>query len=558
MKGWVLLIASGTAAALIIGLITYSNHLSQHHNHRTTVSQEHDDTRNSQSVNVEHELARISKLLEDRVARIDAHVHTLLQRTDTNTNGIAPTADRDTNIILNTNVSMDSFQPIGVISKHKAFNTAKLLGGNAAFAAVTDPGSVTKKSSDFVKPSAQICSGRDFLDRTRSEQHAHCFFRHMCIAPGKGDPPKHVATRGHYDWYYVYNQTPPTTSINFTLGVGPHQVDHKVMMGPRIVRLSDFETEFPEFRMENTLTHIFYEFNAENFGHMLTDVMLPIYASMAGFDQLDEDIQLVRFQIDHDLGFSCDYQRNPGWERNLKGWKAGADPMKRPDAHCKRFYKELMPGITSRPVLLMKDLFAKSQTPVCFSKVLVGTPMLSDDCLEGSHGRQTNLHSICNTGRMEQFWNFRSYTKRNLGVLDSKPTQHQIVIWDRRDGSRMFNDLQNVGKRLGEKFSCHVVVVDWATMTIQDQLKLIGNTTVHITGAGGGSFIAIYLPRGATTIRLYKQEFGMEFHFFNYLGYIHTDHLHTDTRGNVNTSVLDTTVDLALRRYETFSDNFAA
>jgi len=42
--------------------------------------------------------------------------------------------------------------------------------------------------------------------------------------------------------------------------------------------------------------------------------------------------------------------------------------------------------------VLMQELFGKNmpdiqKTPVCFEKLLVGTPMLSDDCMEARHLR---------------------------------------------------------------------------------------------------------------------------------------------------------------------------
>jgi hypothetical protein len=50
----------------------------------------------------------------------------------------------------------------------------------------------------------------------------------------------------------------------------------------------------------------------------------------------------------------------------------------------------------------------------------------------------------------------------------------------------------------------------------QEQLKLIGDATVFISGVGGGSFIGLFLPRGATTIRIasVEKDFGMDHQIF--------------------------------------------
>ena len=114
---------------------------------------------------------------------------------------------------------------------------------------------------------------------------------------------------------------------------------------------------------------------------------------MAGFNQLSYDNQMVKWQMTHDLGFSCDYQRNPGWGN--AGWIPDRIVNGKADKMCNKFYTMLFPGISSRPLVLMEELFGKNKpdmpkTPVCFEKLLVGTPMLSDDCMEAR--RQPRRH----------------------------------------------------------------------------------------------------------------------------------------------------------------------
>lgn len=185
-------------------------------------------------------------------------------------------------------------------------------------------------------------------------------------------------------------------------------------------------------------------------------------------------------------------------------WTFGdiADPEV--DRNCNRFYRKLTPAISARRVLKLDELFATSKTPVCFKRILLGTPNLSDDCEDGDHGRRWEF-SLCNYGRMEQFWNFRGYTKQNLGVIDRPPTRHQVVIWDRKDGGRPLNGLGDIAAHIERTFKVAVLQLEWSDYSIRDQLLIAGNTTVLITGPGAGSFAAIYLPRGATVVRLYER-----------------------------------------------------
>lgn len=59
---------------------------------------------------------------------------------------------------------------------------------------------------------------------------------------------------------------------------------------------------------------------------------------------------------------------------------------------------------------------------------------------------------------------------------------------------------------------------------------------------------------GATSIRLYSQDFGMEFHFFNFLGYMHPVHRRAPG-GNIDTVDLLEEVKLGMQRYEKFNPN---
>eukprot|EP00035_Acanthoeca_spectabilis_P012868 m.233773 g.233773 ORF g.233773 m.233773 type:complete len:538 (+) comp15742_c0_seq2:428-2041(+) len=411
------------------------------------------------------------------------------------------------------------------------------------------------RNSMTLGATSHLCSGRDFSGSASSASRAHCHFRQMCIAPGKGPPPPHVSTRGHYDWYYLYNTQAPQfhnypDELDFSLGVGPHHGHPRLAIKPKVLSVTEFSERFPKIRKEATVTYIYYEFNGQNFGHMLTDILMPAYGAMAGFDKLDYDVQLVRFQITHDIPYSCDFQRNPGY--GTPGWKPGAITSEKNDKLCKLFYRMLVPSISSRPVLVLGDLFNKTQTPVCFDDLLVGSPALSDECTEKKHGRNLSQVSHCNTGRMEQFWAFRCYTKANLGVEDVPPTKHHVVVWKRSDKKRALNNLDEACDLIRETLNVKVTVIDWATIPIADQLRLIGSATVHITGPGGGSFIAIYLPRGSTSVRLYSKDFGMEFHFFNFLGYLHP--VYREARANlINTSELVDDVKLGMQRYEHFN-----
>jgi len=144
------------------------------------------------------------------------------------------------------------------------------------------------------------------------------------------------------------------------------------------------------------------------------------------------------------------------------------------------------------------------------------------------------------------------YSKANLGVPDIPPRQHQVLIWDRPD-KRKWDGLDVLAAQINRTLNVSVVVVtDWSKFTIEQQLTMIGATTVHVTSVGGGSFIALHLPRGATTIRLSRSADSlMEAWVFDFVGYVHTIYYTTDD-SPVGVEPLMNFVVAGLERYEAF------
>ena len=266
-------------------------------------------------------------------------------------------------------------------------------------------------------------------------------------------------------------------------------------------------------------------------GHVLMDVLLPWYALQESFGEVSAETQMWQFWPNTTLAWSCAHQVRIG---RISG------------KICERFYKIMTP-LMSRHSLNRLDSILK---PTCFKRLLVGMAMYSDDCLEGSHGRKQDSYTLCNHARQGQFWRFRQFTKSTLGVQDNPPSKQQVVIWKRERG-RAINDLEPLAAKLRSTYQIPVITIDFAKISLEEQLRLIGNSTVHITPPGGGSHIAIYLPRGATTIRLYSNEFRLEWHIMHYLGYIHAEHVRCPKGKCVQTEVVGL-VGEALERFETF------
>jgi len=268
------------------------------------------------------------------------------------------------------------------------------------------------------------------------------------------------------------------------------------------------------------------------------DVLLPTYVALESFGLLDDDVQMYRYSIMDAIGWSCDFQKteSPGSYKN-----------------CLRFY-EMIPAFMKghNPIRVLNGT---SFQPMCFETVVVGMAMYSDDCLEGSHGREQETWSLCNIARQRQFWDYRNYVLTNNGVSLDPPAKHKITITKRSDG-RTLNNLDNLVANIRDVYNItvEIVVVEWPKLSLKEQLELISTTTVHLTPPGGVSMIGVFLPRWSTSIRLYSSEFRLDWHIFHYLGYMTVEHVNC-AGGIIPIEETMKHVARGLERYESFRDD---
>ncbi|GAB5363334.1 hypothetical protein AAMO2058_000873800, partial [Amorphochlora amoebiformis] len=96
-------------------------------------------------------------------------------------------------------------------------------------------------------------------------------------------------------------------------------------------------------------THVLYvSYNAENFGHFLSDELFPAFSMMEAFDELDYNIQMIRRELDNPIIYSCEYQR--------KNW--GEVQWEK----CMFRYKTLMPLLSQNEVITVKNYTKKIGT----------------------------------------------------------------------------------------------------------------------------------------------------------------------------------------------------
>lgn len=406
---------------------------------------------------------------------------------------------------------------------------------------------VVPDSDSLIEPTSHWCHSRDFAEE--SGKRASCLFHHICVVP---TDPRRNDRKQEIKFLYVSSDdadgSQEEEDVSFTLGVGPHSVDERVHFVPERVTAELLQSNYPVRQYVKDLSVLFYEYNAENFGHMLTDVLMPIYVLLESFQLEHQPANLFRYSIRDAIGWSCDYHIDHGAEVNYAYGNVRAIR-----AHCERFYKLLSQLVGGHsPLHVLNETTVQ---PTCFERLAVGMSMYSDDCLEGSHGRNQDVWSLCNHARQRQFWNFRNYALANAGAKLPPPPRHKITITIRSDAKRGLKNVDELISVIKNKYSAQgieVVTVEWHKLSLVDQLKLIQTTTVHLTPPGGASFIALFLPKWATSIRLYTREYRMEYHIFHYLGYIHAEHVDCQEKATIP---VDETMNLlrkSMQRYDTF------
>merc|ERR1719401_35728 len=116
----------------------------------------------------------------------------------------------------------------------------------------------------------------------------------------------------------------------------------------------------------------------------------------------------------------------------------------------------------------------------------------------------------------QDWWSYRSYMLGNLGVKPAT-TLDRIVL--SKKGSSVYTpkeiklspplymgNADQVASRLKSKWPKHkVIAIDFATIPLYDQAKMMAETFALVTHPGGGSFVGFFLPPGATIILLTQQ-----------------------------------------------------
>ena len=154
----------------------------------------------------------------------------------------------------------------------------------------------------------------------------------------------------------------------------------------------------PRVRTVSNVHVLYTSYNAENFGHVLSDELLPAYAAMEAFGALDYNVQLLRAPTLPMVKYSCDWQSLNWGEVQAK--------------KCARRYADLVGALSGNGVAELgaynDRVLGGGSAPICFDNLIAGEGYLSDHCDDYTkHGANTG--AVLRRGRPAQRGYGRSF-----------------------------------------------------------------------------------------------------------------------------------------------------
>jgi hypothetical protein len=276
----------------------------------------------------------------------------------------------------------------------------------------------------------------------------------------------------------------------------------------------------------------FHSMNGANPGHLVWDDFLPVFTLLTMF-QLEEDSELLmmRYILKDGRGLwaSCD-------------WKDEKREM------CEKMHRKFLPlmvGEDSIRDLMTTENFifepkgeVKSNL-VCARNGVAGFGALTDHGPTKLHGWEEDDYKIThNHGRGGMLYEFRNFMMSNIGV----PVQYshvppfRIVFSEKSSENQMRNlDFRRQVDVLRRSFNPSYVTVEsyvFKDIPLIQQVEIASQTTIYISGVGGGAVTATFLPRGASVFLYFLETGGvqggrdsgkparLDWDLFNNIGYL--------------------------------------
>ena len=365
------------------------------------------------------------------------------------------------------------------------------------------------------------CIGETFHDN--SWRHRSCKYTRMCFdmkekefvlfqSSAEHNIEKSIREHGNPHFFTfgsALNTSLSLGSLNLQwtekdYGVPSLEWTPKLLIGDAELRKSGFYQLAPgKFFLP------FHSMAAINPGHLIWDDFLPIYLLLTAFQTNNiQDMVLVRYVLknrERALWATCDLR-----DATL--------------AVCKRYFKKFLPlmGIphqsmrsTEDSILTLSDGQSAKSKYVCADAGFAGMGMFSDHGQKAHGWNQQDYDVAQNIGRAESFYNFRNFMLKNIQIdpeINIKSSSTFYITFatpSSKDRSRRPSILKHtllVKDTFKEYNDVNIREVNFSQLNLEEQLKVVSESSILISVCGGGAVTAMFLSKGASLIMLYPDE----------------------------------------------------
>lgn len=247
-------------------------------------------------------------------------------------------------------------------------------------------------------------------------------------------------------------------------------------------------------RIVRGVTILFGEYNAENFGLVLNDSVLPWFKMLYEFGLSKESVTGV-VSLPGLLRFNCA-------DRAVRGV----------DRQCNRNF---LNGFSQHLFGVDVQQAVNLKAGTCFESVVVGMGLLSDHGMDWSaHGErlpgELDFEQVPGT-LVSSGVLMRSFRSFLLGRQSVSMDKTKMVVVP-RTGKKGIVNMDDLVNDIAVHHKYHVTTVDPSTIsTIKEQLDLFSDAAVVVVTTGGGALIAQVVPDGATIVLISPRTVDYEF-----------------------------------------------
>ena len=285
-------------------------------------------------------------------------------------------------------------------------------------------------------------------------------------------------------------------------------------------------------------------FNGKNFGHAIGDNVLPFYRLLKLFGVYSDTVDFLPLRYDCDESGTCSKDgRAPAALTKvmdpflLSSGQSQNEKSVVDNGEFHKYFEKMLASENTAP--------SDSSSVLCFENVLSGRYLLSDHGEdENAHGRfpeqGTNSHFI---GKGDILTDFRRDYMRRIGINENADMLHHcqecdtpshyshvsgsdVIILTRPENTLDGGWNSAPLLEMMQKEGClgparKVRVLDVRKLSMKAQVQAAATAKVMISMVGGASLLSWFLPPGATTILLQRNNVTLDSHVYDNLPYLH-------------------------------------